>query len=396
MMNHRCAWADNGLAIIDTHSDVYPCCQIRGEHGKGTVNNYPNISRLKTLDEVHNSNSFRTIRKKLKTGHNHECSSCWHIEKAGKQSRREYFSSSEFYRLGDEGIKFMELMLDSTCNMMCKMCKPTQSSKWASAKKLLSDLDIIDTSNERHHKITGSSVNKNLFPVLEKTDLSKLVYINIVGGEPFYSKNFVKLLKLLDEKRGLQNIRIGLNTNASIFPNNELLKLLVATSKLRIKFSLDAVGNLASYIRHGMPWNLIENNVKKFVTLRNIYPNISFTISSTVSVMNMNHMQDLADFAYDNGLNLDSYMLEHPKYFSIYNIPVDIRKKYLINKTKRIYNKFIKGWADEFNNQMLYERDWDKTGLSMQILSTLDKHQNSNFAEANPEMYSTLLKLAKK
>jgi len=45
---------------------------------------------------------------------------------------------------------------------------------------------------------------------------------------------------------------------------------------------------------------------------------------------------------------------------------------------------------------MLYERDWDKTGLSMQILSTLDKHQNSNFAEANPEMYSTLLKLAKK
>ena len=49
-----------------------------------------------------------------------------------------------------------------------------------------------------------------------------------------------------------------------------------------------------------------------------------------------------------------------------------------------------------FNNQMLYERNWVKTGLSMPILNTLDKHQNSNFAETNPEMYSTLLKLAKK
>tara|TARA_B100000073_G_C23722163_1_gene568026 strand:+ start:20 stop:850 length:831 start_codon:yes stop_codon:yes gene_type:complete len=276
------------------------------------------------------------------------------------------------------------------------MCKPTQSSKWASAKKLLSDLDTIDTSNEGHHIMTGSSVIKNLFTVLENTDLSKLVHINIVGGEPFYSKNFLKLLRLLDEKRGLENIRIGLNTNASIFPNDELLKLLVSTKTIRIKFSLDAVGNLASYIRHGVPWNLIENNVKKFTKLRKTYPNMSFIISSTVSIMNMNYMQDLADFSYDNGLMIDSYMLEHPKYFSIYNIPIDIRKKYLIDKTKRNYNSFVHSWADEFNNQMLYERDWDKTGLSMQILNTLDKHQNSNFAEANPEMYSTLLKLAKK
>ena len=83
------------------------------------------------------------------------------------------------------------------------------------------------------------------------------------------------------------------------------------------------------------------------------------------------------------------------KYFSIYNIPVDIRKKYLIDKTKRNYNNYIHGWADDFNNQMLYERDWVKTGLSIQILNTLDKHQNSNFAETNPEMYNTLLKLAK-
>ena len=394
-MNLRCAWADNGLAIIDTGGIVMPCCQIRGDHGKNTVSNYPNVSRLTTLNEVHDSNSFRTIRKKLKTGDNHECSSCWHIEQAGKISRREFFLSSKYYTGGD-GIKFMELMLDSTCNMMCKMCKPTQSSKWASAKKLLSDLDTIDTSNEGHHIMTGSSVIKNLFTVLENTDLSKLVHINIVGGEPFYSKNFIKLLRLLDKKRGLENIHIGLNTNSSIFPNNELLKLLVSTKALRIKHSLDAVGNLASYIRHGMPWNLIENNVKKFIKLRKKYPNITLVISSVVSVMNMNHMQDLADFAHDNGLTIDSYMLEHPKYFSIYNIPIDYRKKYLLDKTKRNYNKHIQGWADDFNNQMLYERDWDKTGLSMQILNTLDKHQNSNFAETNPEMYNTLLKLAKK
>ena len=395
MTIYRCALAKHGLAIIDTDGDVFPCCQIRGEHGKDTVNNYPNISRLKTLDEINDSNSFRTIRKKLKTGDNHECSSCWHIEKTGKPSRRQYFSSSEFYTVGKGKVRFMELMLDSTCNMMCKMCKPTQSSKWASAKNLLSDLDKIDTSNEEHHKISGSSVNKNLFPVLENTDLSNLVHINIVGGEPFYSKNFIKLLKILDEKRGLENIIVGLNTNASIFPNNELLELLASTRKLNIKLSLDAVGNLASYIRHGMPWNLIENNVKKFIKLRKTYPNMSFLISSTVSVMNMNHMQDLGDFAYDNELMIDSYMLEHPKYFSIYNIPVDIRKKYLIDKTKRNYNNYIHGWADDFNNQMLYERDWVKTGLSIQILNTLDKHQNSNFAETNPEMYNTLLKLAK-
>ena len=97
---------------------------------------------------------------------------------------------------------------------------------------------------------------------------------------------------------------------------------------------------------------------------------MSFIISSTVSIMNMNHMQDLADFAYDNGLAIDSYMLEHPKYFSIYNIPIDVRKKYLIDKTKRNYNSFIHSWADEFNNQMLYERNWVKTGLSMPILNT--------------------------
>ena len=97
---------------------------------------------------------------------------------------------------------------------------------------------------------------------LNYVDLSELQEINIVGGEPFYSKKLKHFLKRLPKTS-----KISLNTNGSIFPDNQILKLLETFSSVQIDISIDAIGPLAECIRYGTIWKDVEKNIEEVTNI---------------------------------------------------------------------------------------------------------------------------------
>jgi len=96
-------------------------------------------------------------------------------------------------------------------------------------------------------------------------DLSHLRFIEIVGTEPFHSKNFEWFLdKLEKEVLDPNNCQLMIKTNGSVFPDKAILSKLEYFSKLVIQFSIDREEKLAECIQQGVDWETIDANMRQF------------------------------------------------------------------------------------------------------------------------------------
>ena len=76
-----------------------------------------------------------------------------------------------------------------------------------------------------------------------------------MGGEPFYSKSFKKLVDALIDNGSSKNISMNLSTNGTIFNASLMDKMLRNFKRVGINLSIDGIGKHFDYIRHGVLGN---------------------------------------------------------------------------------------------------------------------------------------------
>lgn len=374
-----CNHTFNHVAQINKEGYVVPCCHYT--FGYSPEWDKFNVANLDSLDKILTSDHWQNIRQEIKTGNNKSCSSCWNRERAGGHSKRMWANDKPVN--SKYVIEDLEIALDTTCNMMCRICRPSQSSKWASATDVLEKLDKLLPHGSQYNQQGHNTNHRNdLMRVLNNTDLSHVTRIRIVGGEPFYSKNLLPLLERLDEQAGIENIELGFSTNGSIFPNNKILDILSRAKDLNIDLSIDGIGDLASVTRHGIEWNIINSNIQKFISY---FGNSKIAIHSTISLLNVNRIQELYDYAYN--LQLRSWtwtFLTGPEYLCVYQIPTAIRKKWQI--------KINKNWrGSSYNKELMSPIEAKEMfDLFLQATSILDTHQGQSFKSVNGKMYKLI------
>lgn len=289
-----------------------------------------------------------------------ECSICEKNEENGHESMRQTAISNG-----------MQISLDFTCNFMCRICRPSLSSKWDSVDEDWTRFDSDHYYRDDNRKKFSEAQNK----FLNYIDLSELKEVSIVGGEPFYSKKLKYFLKKLPKQ-----VKLSLNTNGSIFPDDEIVKLLNKFSSVQIDISIDAIESLAECIRFGTKWNDVENNIKKHISCwDHVY------IYSTISVLNVNKMNEVYDFAggdeYHGGRSRMNALF-NPNFLRLEQIPLFYRKNWGIEELTA---------NGDFNN-IIYsdsrvEKEFDKV---IDFLKTCDKHQGIKFKDVNPEIWDIL------
>ena len=85
---------------------------------------------------------------------------------------------------------------------------------------------------------------------------------------------------------------------------------------VEIAFSIDAVGERFNYQRKNADWNVVNNNIAKYQQLKKDYGNITLQVCSTINVLNIFYIEELAhwieaqqfDFVYWNLLHEIWYM----------------------------------------------------------------------------------------
>lgn len=384
-MKKSCIHSYVGVSIQDSTGNLLPCCKYDLNVAKKTL---PNIYDVESLNNLHMLPPYRDVQNSIENNLNDSgCSRCWKLESSNLTSRR--LESEKIYsniKYEKYYIQDMEISLDFTCNMMCRICGPHASSKWVSARPKLIELNEEEFIDYNMPLINPLTYQEQFKKVINNTDLSKVKNIKILGGEPFYSKNIDWFIdKIYNEVELPNELALSIFTNGSIFPKDDLLKKLLKFASINIVFSIDATNDLASTTRWGVEWDIIEKNCQSWVKLREKNSKLMLQMNPTISILNVNNAQQILDFSSKYQIGFSFSFLDTPSFLSCLMIPTKLRQKWILPTKNQPYKNGIEKFNNTLLSDIIDENQFDKF---LTYTDSLDKYQQRKFKDVNPEIYN--------
>ena len=344
-----------------------PCCHIMPNDSAMNIQNITNLNSL-----LH-TNVYQHIRKTMSDGEKDPiCKVCWNEESQNILSDRVLENNIRPKRDTVE-LRSLKIALDYTCNMMCRICTPMLSSKWASSNLAKNELKTFNSYNVEYPKY-------DIKQIVENSDLSKLERLKLLGGEPFYSKKLDWFVDHLTEHTDFKNLKIYITTNGSVFPKKEILDKLLKCKSLHIEFSLDAIEDQTELCRWGVKWNTIHENIQKWRNLNN--NKIKINAHCTMSIYNSNNMQPLVDYCKDNNIFLHVNKLRYPQHLCIDMVDMDTRKTWCLEGKTPI---------EKTVNAILLNKESIVQGSQTEFVKfndVLDEYQKTKLKQLNREIYN--------
>ena len=310
----------------DVNGSLRPCCKFAQPE---TTNEYqlPNMKEG-SLDVLWNDQRFQNLRQAFLDGKKpKECQSCWDEEAAGMPSFRVQWAKDKkintegmtFTPVAEQGPRAMDLKLNNVCNLKCRICGPQASSTFLKEYQERFDIKIEDGAYWLSNKILGTA-NEDV--ILQWAQ--DLIHLEITGGEPMASPENIKVLELLINSGRAAHISILLNTNGTLY-NKKFLDLLVKFKEFTLCISVDDLGERLEYERYPTEWSVVQENIKKFIALKEQNNNLFLTLCPTVSVFNVYHLSEYLQWA--KSMNIFTYfnILHYPPSHSIKNLPTKLK-----------------------------------------------------------------------
>jgi sulfatase maturation enzyme AslB (radical SAM superfamily) len=120
--------------------------------------------------------------------------------------------------------------------------------------------------------------------------IPNLKQVYFAGGEPLLIKEHKIFLEEIIRQGYADKILVRYNTNG-LLVNDEIIELWKKFKKVKVGFSIDAVGDRNWYIRYPSDWATIERNLHK---LDNTPDNIQVSIATAIQILNIKHLPELA------------------------------------------------------------------------------------------------------
>lgn len=278
---------------------------------------------------LHNTEQKKLERKMMLHGERPPgCSYCWKIEDLGSRSDRIFRSGEEWAQAsrkdifehldkGDMIPRYLEVNFNATCNFKCMYCSPHLSSTWEDEIKTQGSYTILDYDkrevkhNDTQYLDMPIKVSQHDNPYIEAfwkwwpTLYRKLEVFRMTGGEPLMDANMFKVLDYIQTHPD-NRLEVSITSNFCP-PKQELLDKFIekiqkleeiqiwhdherfnpgsgnhwyvnmALKNFSLFISLDSVGEQAEYIRDGLDYRRLQNNVNRF---------LKETCNSTVTFIN--------------------------------------------------------------------------------------------------------------
>jgi hypothetical protein len=248
----------------------------------------------KNFNNFHNNSLVIDDRQRMLQGLWPEsgCEYCSNIEKAGGLSDRlRHVNIPDLYppELDVDPASLVvtptivEVFFNNTCNLGCLYCGPQLSSVIQQEHK---KFGAFEKSGVKI--LPGHTRYKDLVPLFWEwfpEGFTKLKRFHVLGGEPFYQKDFFKLLDYI-EKNPNPDCEFNIITNLMV--PTELLKQTVdkfknllskrALKRIDITCSLDCWGAEQEYVRWGLDLEVWERNFEYLLTQKWLMLNINQTI----------------------------------------------------------------------------------------------------------------------
>ena len=325
------------------------------------------------------------------------CNRCWHEESNHKRSLRlrlfdpvnhtsDYsfidganYADTLLQTIKDQsylkGPEVLTIKNGNVCNAKCRVCHPHDSSRWSED---VEKLDLI--TGEKYYPIGVKEKNWSDQQLDEILELGRnLKRLELFGGEPMYNKQVHRLLKRMVDQGDAQHIILYINTNGSV-DILDRIPFISEFAEIEIGVSIDGVGRHFDYIRHGLDYNTVKQNV---INWRSYFEkaNIKHSIDSisTVNMLNVYYLPELKS-AVKEILPLAPFwnLLVEPKYLFIKNMP-DYVKSAVIDKLSGD-SEF-----DDLISVIQQPGDPEQWQRFLKFTAGLDQIRQESFAQTFPE-----------
>lgn len=279
-----------------------PCCLFKGYI---TKNNQPMYVQDYTTEEIFKSDFMKSLRSRFRNGEKpSECSVCWTDESNGYESKRLIYNNkiqhypAIKYEEEPDFLSEIQLIISNSCNLKCRSCTPSHSSQWQNEMKILTG----STGYLMPFGQSGDELGK-LWTNREQW-YKNLTRLEVVGGEPFYVKQWHQIFYELIEKGYSKNIDLTLSTNCTLFYKELIYKICENFKSVSIGLSIDGIGSVYEYLRHPGKWEVAYENMKKYKLLSQD-TKVSIQINHTISWLNAYQTTELHELIYNEFSNFE-------------------------------------------------------------------------------------------
>lgn len=337
---------------------------------------------------LHNTAEKKQERKMMLKGERPPgCSYCWRIEDVGGRSDRiyrsgEYWAQSSRYDIfealaeGDVDPRYLEVNFNQACNFKCMYCSPHLSTTWEEEIKEHGPYDVLDHEGKAvRHNDTEYLEKDGFMPLKVRQDdnpylkafwewwpqlYRKLEVFRITGGEPLMDVNTFKVMdyiyknpnnwlevsitsnlcpqkpelmdKFLDRLKKLEEIQIWNDPDRFNPGSGNHWYVNMAVKNFALFVSVDSVGEQAEYIRSGLDFKIMQENVLKVLNETN---NTTVTFINTFNALSVPKIKEFLQYILELRREFSSTN-QGVKYIPIYD-PNYKHPDYEIHPRQRIW-----------------------------------------------------------
>lgn len=307
---------------INPRGKVRPCCSFRN---KGIIDY--TIDQYDLWREQFDNFYETSLNEWLP-----ECLECKENEQRGFTSLRMQ-ANNKYENRDVYGLKYWDLKISNTCNLMCRMCSPRDSSIWYTTLKNNPQFDWHFQSFQN----SKNSWHDTDLPFV-KEQLYDAELVKFTGGEPMLVKHVKEVINYLIDIGVSENIELLMTTNATV-PFTDYWETLIEKFKhITITCSIDAVGSRYEYIRAGADWQDVNNNVQHMLLLSKKHKNFDVNAYTTCTALNASNRDAIDLWVKDIGIK-HFYGIEavDPYFMSYSSLDDTLRKRYNV-KSRHNFN----------------------------------------------------------
>jgi organic radical activating enzyme len=243
-----------------------PCCHMADRAGFREDWKIEGVENL-TPEEIYNHPRMEQLRQNALNGvRDPACGICWKNEDRGLQSFRMYSDDRSFLSMPDNKIS-VDIIASNICNLRCRMCTPTASHQLMKDYNYFREnnqMELLEESFGRFVKSKPMQATESVQWEWMMNNTHKIGNLKGSGGEPFYDKKAIALIKRFVETGDAKNTNIFFHTNATQF-TDEMCDLLSNFKMNYHVFSVDGVGKTYEYIRYPQKFNELDNSIRNYM-----------------------------------------------------------------------------------------------------------------------------------
>jgi sulfatase maturation enzyme AslB (radical SAM superfamily) len=345
------------------------------------------VTPLSELKHWQTDPSYTKIRETMLSGEKLPgyCKVCYSHEDKGIESyrifeTREWISKLNITSLGDldkiTHPHYYEVRLNNKCNLACRGCQPSFSSR---IEEEFKKFNIADPKPEKQ---IYSSLD-----IIDKKTLGPDVRVYLTGGEPTVMVPVYQFMQeCIDLNKTDFDFTIG--TNAAVI-SDKFLNLADHFSYMNFSVSLDGYGKVNDYWRWGSEWHQVIANTKELQRRGH-----TISINCVPGIYNVTNLHLLLEFLDQElpfaGIYLQINYNSIQSAFIHPNADMVVRSMERCKKTKFYYKdgKSMKSTIDSLYNYYSSEPKIDLDSLKgfFEYNDQLDRARNVQLADYIPEL----------